>query len=321
MMYCTSRNHALRLLSSGEVDLLGEQNELWNIERTRRARRNQMLNIRSHAMVVLKPSAHPKIRIQEVLGALNRIRNRLERVSPNDNSQELWQAQNQRNQRSGFWRKVENQVKSRRDALMDIGPSLTGAPGEFALIPSSNHKVRKYGIPPRNAPQQKPVDNSLPKPLVSIETERQARRNDAHFQQDIMRMMDWNSKKMKSLTRVLNANRERIEKQEEELEELKDMASASKNKMEDARRSSKEDIEEKIHRKENEEGPPGPRGKLGSPGIPGINSASPLGKKGLVQAEKAKFRYAERGIKLNISFRPYRICWPSREARRAWSSR
>ena len=82
-------------------------------------------------------------------------------------------------------------------------------------------------------------------------------------------MMDWNSKKMKILVKILNANRARIKKQEEALEDLKEMASASKDKMEDARRASKEDIEEKIHRKEDEEGPPGPRGKLGTPGIPG----------------------------------------------------
>jgi hypothetical protein len=265
---------------SDKFGLLGEQNELWKIEQTRRARRNEMLNIGPHATVVLKPSPKPRIRMQQVLGALNRIRNRLQSIHPGKNSQELWQAQREQKERAGFWRKAENRVKSRRDALMDIGPSLMGPPGEFALIPGGNNQ--RHSAPPRSASAPKHADDiSLPKPLVSIETEREARRNDAHFQQDVMRMMDWNSKKMKILVNILNTNRQRIERQEETLAELKEMASASKDKMEDARRSAKEDIEEKIHRKENEEGPPGPRGKLGTPGINGLAGAPGLpGKQG-----------------------------------------
>ena len=207
--------------------------------------------------------------MDQVLGALGRIRNRLKHALPKKNLEALWQAQKEQQQRLGFWKSVQNQVKSRRNALMEIGPSLTGPPGEFALIPTPRKRTIPSHKPARSAPVTPSEDLTLPKPLVSIGTEVQARRNDAHFQQEVMRMMDWNSKKMKILVKILNANRARIKKQEEALEDLKEMASASKDKMEDARRASKEDIEEKIHRKEDEEGPPGPRGKLGTPGIPG----------------------------------------------------
>jgi hypothetical protein len=255
------------------VTLLGEQNELWKIEQTRRAHRNAMLNLHSHdATRVHSPnhSLHNR-RIQGVLGALNRIRNRLKHAESETSPQKtggvqaLWQSQLQK--RSGFWNHVEKQVRSRRDALMDIGPSLNGPPGEFALIPSKRSK-RSPPLP-SSAPKPPEEDLTLPKPLVSIDTERQARAKDSHFQQEIMRMMHWNSEKMKSLVKILNANRKRIEEQQETLKDLKDMASAAKEKMEDARRASKEDIEEKIHRKADMAGPAGPRGKLGSPGING----------------------------------------------------
>ncbi len=254
------------------MTLLGEQNELWKIEQTRRAHRNEMLNLHSRD-TTKDHSSNPSLRnrrIQGVLGALSRIRNRLkhaesETLPESGGVQALWQSQLQ--QRSGFWNHVEKQVKSRRDALMDIGPSLNGPPGEFALIPTQRAK-RRARPPPAPAPKQ-PEDLTLPKPLVSIDSERQARAKDSHFQQTIMRMMHWNSEKMKSLVKILNANRKRIEEQEETLKDLKDMASAAKEKMEDARRASKEDVEEKIHRKEDMEGPPGPRGKLGLPGTPG----------------------------------------------------
>mmetsp|Transcript_48455 Transcript_48455/g.101234 ORF Transcript_48455/g.101234 Transcript_48455/m.101234 type:complete len:309 (-) Transcript_48455:1118-2044(-) len=270
-----------QLPSAGEVILLGEQNELWKIEQTRRANRNAMLNLHSHDAIRVhssNPSLHNG-RIQGVLGALSRIRNRLKHAESETSPETgaLWQSQQQ--QRSGFWKHVEKQVKTRRDALMDIGPSLNGPPGEFALIPTKRSK-RNRPLPAAS-PKPPEEDLTLPKPLVSIDTERQARAKDSHFQQEIMRMMHWNSEKMKSLVKILNANRKRIQEQKETLKDLKDMASAAKEKMEDARRASKEDIEEKIHRKEDMEGPPGPRGKLGSPGINGLpGSAGARGKQG-----------------------------------------
>jgi hypothetical protein len=267
----------LFISTAGDVTLLGEQKELWKIEQTRRAHRNEMLNLHSmNDRIARMHSSDPSLRnrrIQGVLGALSRIRHRLKHAeserSPERTGgvQALWQSQLQ--QRSGFWNHVAKQVQSRRDALMDIGPSLNGPPGEFALIPNKLSKKHSQGDPLPASAAKPPDDLTLPKPLVSIDTERQARVNDAHFQQEIMRMMHWNSEKMKSLVQILNANRKRIQEQEETLKDLKDMANAAKDKMQDARRASKEDIEEKIHRKQDMEGPPGPRGKLGRPGVPG----------------------------------------------------
>jgi hypothetical protein len=262
----------LLLSFAGHVDVLDEQNELWNIERKRRATRNLMLHLPSHDAIVLHPMISKKRedRYQEVLGALHRIKNKLRagvKRSHQESSQLLWQSQQDRMKRSGFWKSVQKHVKVQKDSLMDIGPSLNGPPGEFALIPSPPQKATSP-----NHVQSSPEDLSLPKPIMSVDAELEARGKDTHFQKDVMRMMHWNQEKMKGLVELLNENKARIRQQLRDLDDLKEAVRAAKDKMAEVRRASKNDIEHKMNLKADEQGPAGSRGKMGKPGMPGIRT-------------------------------------------------
>ncbi|EKX54368.1 hypothetical protein GUITHDRAFT_99850 [Guillardia theta CCMP2712] len=225
-------------------ELMGEQNELWNIEKTRRASRNQMLDIH----------ARPRV------STLNPISESTKWQS--STVQGLWQQQSSRSKRE---KEVLNALSNIRHRL-DTSYASNSAPAQAKLqrlSMSGTGTAAQAGAGGSSSP-------SLPKALFSIHSEVAHRGQDVGFQKAVMKMMKWNSKHMKLLLKILHDNKEKIKEQKEELSELKRMVEDSKEKMDTIRRTSQEDLLNKLETKEDTEGPVGPKGPRGPPGVDGM---------------------------------------------------
>eukprot|EP00960_Hanusia_phi_P067459 766636-Hanusia_phi.AAC.8 len=212
--------------------------------RTRRASRNQMLDIH----------ARPRI------STLNPIAESTKWQSPS--VQGLWQQQSSRAKRE---KEVLNALSSIRHRL-DTRYSARAAPARAKLQRLSMNGANDAPRSQVGGTQDSP---SLPKAVFSIRSEVAHRGQDVGFQKAVMNMMKWNSRHMKLLLRVLHENKEKIKKQKEELSELKQMVEDAKEKMDTTRRTSQEDLLNKLETKEDTEGPVGPKGQPGKSGSPG----------------------------------------------------
>jgi len=251
--------------------LLGEQNELWNIEKTQRASRQSMLDIPTHAARLRARQARTTVlasvpsaqgmwqagqkyanREKRVLQALSNIQSHLEKG---------------RSPRGSQGRLPESQ-------WTDLA-SASGADGAAALKrandadPSAQLAAQALAGGDTEGEETSGGDNELPVPMLSIKDEMGHRKMDVGFQNHIQEMMAWNSKHMKVLVKQLDETKEHIKHQEADLADLRTMVASSKDKMNAVRVSSKTDLLNKIINKGNDEGPTGIKGKTGGLGNPG----------------------------------------------------
>jgi len=294
----------------GPVEL-SAQNELWNIERMRRARRNQMLDLPDSTRIVLHPVQHSARRVrantpeaatslyqgsaggkkQAVLGALNSIESRLEENSRGRDkgpasARRLWRIEHsgggQAGSRSSFWDSVGKREAARRNALFRVQQRATGAGGS-----SQDWSQLTSGPAPRGGVQRQGLAAATPgtegiKPLMSMGSEIARRRGDEQFQGEVRHMMKWNAEKMKKMITLLKNTRETIRKQRETIAGLKKMVKDSKAEMLQTRKSSDADLDGKIEYRSKLPGRKGPQGPTGPQGTPGIDGANgPPGPRGV----------------------------------------
>jgi hypothetical protein len=227
------------------TELLSAQDELWNIEKTQRARRTKMLNIPDDSEIILKPvGAANSEQNQEyhgdaavsnlwqqgqkamktdsnqeraVLGALNSIEAKLERGAEKTNvpgsARDLWQSGGEQQDRSSFWNLADAQQKARREALFRVHHYGVGV-GPIIYVPSKRAQTQA-SEPHAAFPPPSEKEDEGPGPVMSLETEKERRRGDEHFQKTVTNMMKWNSEKMKEMIQLLRATRERIRVQRE----------------------------------------------------------------------------------------------------------
>ena len=251
-------------------ELFGEQDELWRIERTRRASRHSMLDIPSHADRQARTSALAAVgsaeweagqkynnREAKVLRALSNIQSHLEKGARSPRT-------NRGGQPSTQWTDLASASGTDAHALksaVDADPSTQLA--AQALAGGDTTAVTEGGEGDGGD------TSSLPVPMLSLRDEMGHRKLDVGFQNNIKEMMAWNSKHMKALIKQLDATKERIKDQEQDLSDLRSMVQSSKEKMNAVRLSSRIDILDKIENKEDQPGPRGIKGKTGKLGAPG----------------------------------------------------
>ena len=238
---------------SGRVELgdfqdLSAQNELWDIERTRRAQRSKQLDISvpDNEAVVMHPVKakartvvaaiagegathepasstglwqHAGGEKQAVLGALSSIKAKLERHSRDQDvpssARTLWRTHDgaggsEAGSRSSFWNSVDRQEAARRNALFRVEGRATGQGGSSGAWPqlASSSEPDASGGGGSSAEAA-----GGPKPMMSIKSEIEHRRGDENFNKQVTSMMKWNGDKMKVLISTLKNTRETIRKQ------------------------------------------------------------------------------------------------------------
>jgi hypothetical protein len=237
----------------GRVELggfqdLSAQNELWDIERTRRAQRSKQLDISvpDNEAVVMHPVTakartvvaavaregvtrqparstglwqHAGGEKQAVLGALSSIKAKLERHSQDQDvpssARTLWRTHDgaggsEAGSRSSFWNSVDRQEAARRNALFRVEGRATGQGGSSGAWSqlASSSEPDASGDGGSGA-----TAAGGPKPVMSIKSEIEHRRGDENFNKQVTSMMKWNGDKMKVLISTLKNTRETIRKQ------------------------------------------------------------------------------------------------------------
>jgi len=269
----------------GAGELLGEQNELWDIAATQRASRHSMLDIPTHAA----RSSAARLRARKA---------RTSALASVPAAQGLWSAGQKYSNRekrvlqalSNIQTHLEHGTLSPRGSRgrrlgsqwTDLAAAGSRGDGAAALKratdaePSTQLAAQALAGGNTGAEGEAGGEDSLPVPMLSIKDELGHRKMDVGFQKNIQDMMAWNSKHMKALVQQLDDTKEHIKQQEAELADLKTMVKSSKDKMNAVRVSSKTDLLNKIIDKSDEEGPVGIKGKtgkLGNAGKDGKNGA------------------------------------------------
>lgn len=236
-----ARTADCNMLSAGGTEL-SEQNELWDIEKTRRASRRRQLDLNMPASeeVVMRPvSAEPRRfhkgspesslwqqgetrmradshQERNILGAMSSIESRLERgahreqgdMNAPSSAQHLWQSGGPQANRASFWDSVGAAEQARRDALFRVGQA-------HQEHQERAHERAQPAVSGAAAQPQNPPDGGVPVAVMSLQTEKERRRGDENFVKKVQGMMQWNSDKMKEMIKSLHETRDKIRKERE----------------------------------------------------------------------------------------------------------